>query len=88
MMATRSHACGTLRNVYLAQGVVFSADSSMFLVGNMVEALRWNGSSLTDSGGADPGQRRLGGAPHGGPPVAAATTTDALPARREVRQRG
>jgi hypothetical protein len=45
MMATRSRACGTFRNVCLAQGVAFSADSSMFLVGNMED-----GSSLTDQG--------------------------------------
>ena len=91
MMATRSRACGMFRNVYLAQGVAFSADSSVILVGNMVErnvqVLRWDGTSLTDRG-ADPGQRRLGGAPHRGPPIAAATTTNALPARREVRNVG
>ena len=40
------------------------------------------------SGGADPGQRGLGGASHRGPPVAAATTAHALPARREVRNVG
>jgi hypothetical protein len=54
MMATRSRACGTFRNVYLAQGVAFSADSRVILVGNMVErnvqVLRWDGSSLTDRG--------------------------------------
>ena len=54
MMATRSLARGTYRNVYLAQGVAFSADSSMIRVGNMVErnvqVLRWDGSSLTDRG--------------------------------------
>jgi hypothetical protein len=54
MMATRSRACGMFRNVYLAQGVAFSADSSVILVGNMVErnvqVLRWDGTSLTDRG--------------------------------------
>ena len=37
-----------------AQGVAFSADSSVILVGNMVErnvqVLRWDGTSLTDRG--------------------------------------
>ena len=54
MMATRSRARGTCRNVYLAQGVAFSVDSSVILVGNMVErnvpVLRWDGTSLTDRG--------------------------------------
>jgi hypothetical protein len=42
------------RNVYLGQSVAFSADSSVILVGNMVErnvpVLRWDGTSLTDRG--------------------------------------
>ena len=88
MMATRSRARGTCRNVYLAQGVAFSADSSVILVGNMVEVLCWDGTSLTDRGERIPGQRRLGGAPHRGSPVAAATTAHAPPARREVRNVG
>ena len=81
MMATRSRACGTFRNVYLAQGVAFSADSSVILVGNMVEVLRWDGTSLTDRGERIPGQRRLGGAPYRGLRTAAATTKRAAGAK-------
>jgi hypothetical protein len=76
------------RNVYLAQGVAFSADSSVILVGNMVERCCAGTAPRSPIGGADPGQRRLGGAPYRGPPIAAATTTNALPARREVRNVG
>ena len=46
-----------------------------------------DGTSLTDRGERT-GQRRLGGASHRGSPITAATTANALPARREVRNVG